>query len=305
MKRDIKSILLPKPERGRYETNVMRDQYHAIPRLNPSSLASGLMGWRECNPAAIRMAWEKPDSEPRAASSQDRLDRGTLAHLLVLQPELLMERVAIWTGGRRASAEWDQFESENDGKLIIKSTDYADVSTAVNEMRSEPMVANIIRGIEAEVALYGVESCGGVHIATKGQVDGVHLNRRVIVDLKTTEAGIDQHSVERTIRTFHYREKMASYRRLIANATGTQTDDWRCYNLFMSLTPPYGVRLIKFTTWALDWGQERMLDATQAVAKCLAADEWPMYCVEGVMDVAEFETEDEDREEIDYASGSR
>lgn len=281
--------------------NLKREEYQKRIGLNPSSMSAGLIGSGEIDPTRIKMAWEKPDAE-RTAASQDRLNRGTLAHLLVLQPELLLERVAIWKGGARRGGDYEEFQDANNGKLEIIERDYASVSTAVNAMRSQPMVAEKIRDIQTEVAMFGSETVPGLdgYIAVKGQVDAVQVNKRVITDLKTTEAGIDKRSVERTVRQFHYREKMAMYRRWLSRATGTEPDSWRCFNLFMSLTPPYGVRLVKYTSFALDWGEARMLGAIESVAKCLAADEFPMYCIEDVMDIAAYESESDDDEDIDY-----
>ena len=278
-----------------------RDEYKRYSGLNPSSLAAGLMGTTDVNPGAVKLAWESPDRE-RTQASQDSLDCGTLAHLAVLQPELIADDVAVWKGDRRAGAEWDRFEDENVGNLIVRHRDYTRVMQAVNVMRSLPEVASKLVGIQAEVAMFVSESANGLVLECKGQVDAVNVAKRVIVDLKTTEAGIDQRSCEQTIRRFHYREKMALYRRWMAMCTATHADEWKCYNVFMSLTPPYGVRVIKFTSAALEWGEYRMQSAIDAVAECLVADEFPVYCRESVMSVEMYESDDENGEPIDYGS---
>lgn len=257
------------------------------------------MGINDIDPCAIKLAWESPDSE-RTASSQDRKDRGTLAHLIVLQPELILERVAVWRGNRRAGNDYCDWQEENSGKLQITATDWSNVNTAINAMRSLPKVACLFCGIEAEVAMFGTEKCGdGKFIKIKGQVDGINRGTRTIVDLKTTEAGIDQRSVERTIRNLHYREKMAMYRRWLSLATGTSREAWGCYNVFMSMKPPFGVVIVKFSSDALAWGEERMQAAIDSTAACLIANQWPLYCREIFMNVEMWESED-DYEDVDY-----
>ena len=297
--KSITQVLRDKPTPPQILRAMPTPEYRAIAAINPSSLAAGLVGTDDCDPNAIKAAWEQPDS-PKTPATQDRLDRGTLAHLMVLQPELLMDRVAVWRGGRRASNEWHQFEEENSDKLIIQAKDYAEVATAANVMRSLAPVADLLRGTVAEVAMLGsipAHTATG-HIATKGQVDAVNVATRTIVDLKTTEAGVDRRSVERTIRQFHYREKMAMYRSLIADAA--ERDSWQCYNVFMSLTPPYGVVVVKFTGMSLEWGESRMLSAIRSVDQCLHSNEWPLYCRELFMGVEPWECDDNDGEEVDF-----
>lgn len=289
----INSILISEPEPPRL-TSMLRAEYVTCTGMNPSSLAAGLVGVADVNPAAIKLAWETPDAAPRTMTQQDSLDRGTLAHLMILQPELLLDRVAQWTGGRRASNEYDEFKAANEGKLVIKSTDYQEVAVATNVMRTEPKVAELFHGGEYEIAMFGSEPSriGKGHIAVKGQVDCVNRAKKTIVDLKTTAAGISQREVERTIRYFHYREKMAAYRRWVARATESEPEAWQCYNVFMSLTPPCGVQIVKFTNDSLEWAEERMLFAMAAVDECLHNETWPLYLREMFMGMAKWEIAD-------------
>lgn len=302
--KDISDIITAHKPKSEIIRGLPVDQYRDLIAINPSSLASGLIGVDDVDPCAIKLAWENPDSTARTAAAQDRLDRGTLAHLMVLQPELIMDRVAIWRGGRRSSNEWEQFQEENSGKLIMTARDYHEVATATNLMRTQPEVASLLVGISCEVAMRGGEQCRHMdgYLNVKGQVDAVNFASRTIVDLKTTEAGVDRRSVERTIRQFHYREKMACYRRWLAAGTETDAEAWKCYNVFMSLTPPYGVVIAKFTTMALDWGQERMLNAMASLESCLQSNVWPMFLREMFVAVEVWEMDDGDNGDLDYGN---
>lgn len=301
--KSIRDIITQTPPDAAYSTGVSREEYVSIIGMNPSSLAAGLVGHDDVNPAAIKLAWEQPGETARTAAAQDRLDRGTLAHLMVLQPELLMDRVAVWRGGRRGTNDYVDFREANAGKILLTSSDWNRVATATNAMRFLPEVAEKINGCEFEVALAGSRKCQSAsgHIRLKGQVDGINLATRTIIDLKTTEAGIDERSVQNTIRTLRYREKMAMYRQLAAEATGTDPQAWKCFNIFMSLKEPGGVVNVKFTNDAMDWGWSRMQSAIASVDGCLATNVWPLYCREMFMGVEMWEC-DENDEEIDYAS---
>jgi len=296
--KDIKAILTTEPTPASMVPFTTRDSYISEPGINPSSLASGLVGFADVNPLAIKKAWESPDNVERTAAQQDRLDRGTVAHLMVLQPELLMDRVAVWRGGRRGTNDYVDFRGENAGKILLTSSDWNRVATATNAMRSLPEVAELVNGCEFEVALIGDHKCQATdgHMRLKGQVDGINVAARTIIDIKTTEAGIDERSVSNTIRNMRYREKMAMYRRLAAMATGIETQAWKCFNIFMSLQEPYGVVVVKFTTDAMDWGWSRMQSAIASVDGCLAANMWPMYCREMFMGVEMWECDENDEE---------
>lgn len=301
--KDIKAILTTEPTPASMAPFTTRDSYISEPGINPSSLASGLVGFADVNPLAIKKAWEAPDRVERTAASQDSLDRGTVAHLMVLQPELLMDRVAVWRGGRRGTNEYFDFQEANAGKILLTSSDWNRVATATNAMRSLPEVAGLVNGCEFEVALFGDYQCQAAagHMRLKGQVDGINVAAKTIIDIKTTEAGIDERSVTNTIRNMRYREKMAMYRHLASMATDIEAQAWKCFNIFMSLKEPYGVVIVKFTTDAMDWGWSRMQSAIASVDGCLAANVWPIYCREMFGGVEMWEFEDND-EEIDYAS---
>ncbi len=284
-----------------YVVNMPRGMYRHRPGLNPSSLAAGLMDGGEVDPRAIRDAYEGVD-KTRSAAAQDRMDRGTLAHLALLQPERLASDVAVWSGDTRRGAVWDAFQAENVGKLIIRSDDYASVMETVNAMRSQPIVSALLCDIVPEVAMFTRIESHGLTLQGRGQVDAVNFADKVIVDIKTTEAGIDQRSCERTIRDMHYREKMAFYRNALAGLTGTDPEQWRCWNLFLSLGDRVGIRAMKFATDAMEFGTYRMNAAIDATASCLATGKWPMFAKSDIMSVAPWEMPDESEVDIDYRS---
>ncbi len=265
-------------------TGMPRADYDIIHRLNPSSLTAGLLGHDEVDPTAIKYAFENPETIVRAQSSQDRLDRGNLAHMLLLQPERIATDVAVWKGSRRQGAEWDGFETENAGKIIVRRDDFIEVSAACKAFRFVPMLNELLTDLEAEVAMFSRE--GNIHV--KGLVDAVTSGSVCrIIDLKTTEAGFAWNTIERTIRDFHYREKMAAYKRWYERESGREVIG--CYNVFLSMNKPYRMRVVKMTSIALEWGQMRLLTAVDAVAKCLDSGRWPMFCGDDMADVAKWE----------------
>lgn len=284
--KDINNVRKDDGRRGIIQ-NMPEVVYHSIGRMNASSLASGLVDHNEIDPSRVKYEFELAPV-PRTNAAQDRLDRGTLAHLFMLQPERLAEGVAIWHGDRRHGGEWSMFCDQNHGKLIVTSDDYNAVADACREFRAVPMVSQLLTEIDVEVAVFSNED--GIY--TKNRLDAVKRGERcVIIDLKTTEAGISQKSVERTIRDHHYREKMAFYKRCYQRESGREVE--ACYNIFLLMTKPYSVRVEKFSEHALEWGQRRMLDCLDEVRRCLIFNRWPVMVKEGIVLVQEWEIRDE------------
>jgi hypothetical protein len=290
----IEDVMVNKMSRGTLA--LPEATYREIGRLNPSSLAAGLMSNMEVDPLMIRLAYESGDIK-RTAAVQDQLDRGTLAHLFILQPELVESRVAVWDGDRRSGKGWDEFINANIGKLLIREEDFREVQYAAQQALSVPRVRQMLTGIEVEVSLLGEED----GIKTKGRVDGLRRGELpLILDLKTTKAGIDSNSVKRTIRDFHYREKMAMYRRMFCQATNTEPDLVQCCNIFLKLPPPVSIRIVKFSTGALEFGEFRMLKAIESVRACIETGQWPIFVGDDVADVDQWELPDEEEVDIEY-----
>lgn len=283
------------------EYGIPDKQYRGGCRMNPSSLSAGLMSANEVDPAAIRLAFESGDPD-RAQAAQDRMDRGTLAHLAILQPELVRERVAVWTGAKRAGGDWDKFQADNPDKLIIRRDDYDEVMHAANRVLELPELRAMLAGAQTEVSLYAEDGTGADTVYCMGRVDAI-VNKdcvTIIPDLKTTDAGIDHKSVEWTIRDLKYREKMAMYRRMYLDITGDDPELVQCHLLFVRMKQPIAVRLVKISTGALEYGEWRMKQAIDAVRTCIKSGNWPVYMVRDVVDVAEWELPDEEKMEPEY-----
>ena len=279
----ITDILVDDGVKSGVYLNIEAETHHGRNRMSPSRLASGLLDHREIDPSAIRMAYE--GSLTFTAAQQDRMDRGTLAHLALLQPEKLVTHVAVWYGGKRAGAEWNEFEVENASKLIVKRDDYDFVMDAVKQFRFNKEINDLLSDGDTEVELVSKEG----RIFVCGQVDFVKRGRVKIVDLKSTDAGLHDKALEYTTRDQHYREKMSCYWKWLQREQNVEVE--QCWNVFLRLKPPVGIVARKFTTQALEWGWARMLAALQSVDECLDKG-WPIYFRSDISDVAPFEMDE-------------
>jgi hypothetical protein len=134
-------------------TNKPRIAYDSVQHLNPSSISAGFVDHTEIDPAAIKYAFETQRSFTQAA--RDRMDRGTLMHMMLLQPERLGSDVAIWPAGkaRRGGteskpSEWDEFNATFGHKLIICQEDYDIVSEAHQAIRFHPVLTELLTNLD-------------------------------------------------------------------------------------------------------------------------------------------------------------
>ena len=294
--RKISDILRSNEHTGTIVRNMPREAYNAVSAMNVSTVKPGLVGSKDIDTTMIRDVYEGHRRDPSRAQ-QDSFDRGTLAHLILLQPEMIPGRVAVWKGGRRVGNEWDAFERENAGKLIMKEADVRDVQAACRSFREVKEVNDLFRPCDTELSVFWQE--GDVYC--KGMLDAVtRQGECVVIDPKTIITGIDERSVRRQIEKFHYREQLGFYKRGYENVTGRIVD--KVYLVFISLPPQrLGVRLEPITDAALEWGADRVLKAIKQVRHCIETDEWPVFFASGVCDLSsneeiEIEVEDDDDE---------
>lgn len=282
--RRIADVLLDHGRGNSIVLNMPREEYFAIRAMNASTLVDGLVGNGFYDPTCIRDSFE--NNRPEASQSQrDSFDRGTLAHYILLQPEMLPGKVAICGGQTRRGKEWEAFEKENVGKIIMRGADVRSVQQVCREFRKNKEVSELLRPCETEITVFAREG----NVFCKGMIDAVTRDGLcVMIDPKTTATGIDEDSVRRTIRKFHYREKMGLYRRWYTKATGRNVDD--AFLLFLSLPPNRpGIAKVRLTAAALDWGEDRMLGAIRSVQECIEADSFPTFFANYVCDVSEYE----------------
>lgn len=294
--RNIRDVLENDGHKSGIVTHMPRAVYDSLKRMNFSTAKTGLVGVEDVDASVVKENYEGRRM-PVSQDLQDSYDRGTLMHLILLQPEEIAGRVAVWAGKNRSGHEWDAFEQENAGKLIVRQSDVRDVQSACREFRRMPLVRDILKPCDTEVAVLVKEG----NIYCKAMIDAVTREGDglcIMLDPKSTRTGIDSATVMRTIRKLNYREQMGLYARWFKMATGREID--QVYLLFVSLPPQrIGVRHVRLTTSALQFGEARMLAVFHELEQCLAADEWPAFCADDICDVSEREIGDVQLEGFD------
>ena len=273
--RNIRDILEDDGHKSGIWKNILREQYSSFKRMNFSTIKTGMIGDDALDVVQIRKSFEG-SRPPPTRPQQDSFDAGTLAHLMLLQPELLLDRVAVWKGGARAGNEWDACCLENKEKMIVRERDHRDVQAAVLDFKGHKAVRDILRGHDTELAVLTKEGpiyCKGLIDAVNG--DGVGT----MVDPKTSRNGLSEHEIKHTIRKFRYVEQMATYRRWYQRETGNEISSVNL--LFLSLPPAQiGIAKVRLHADKLEQAEDRMVSHFQRLEECLAKDAWPTFYAE-------------------------
>jgi hypothetical protein len=115
---------------------------------------------------------------------------GSLAHSVILEPERVEANYAIAPAiDRRTKAgktAWAEFQSANDGRIIVAQSDYETAVNMRDSVLSHPIAGSLLSGGEAE--LTGLFTDRETDRACRIRCDYIRRADNLIIDLKTTQS---------------------------------------------------------------------------------------------------------------------
>ncbi|MBK1699775.1 PD-(D/E)XK nuclease-like domain-containing protein [Thiococcus pfennigii] len=274
---------------------VLYDIPEADYRAYPAASSHALMTLLEESPRHVK---EKPREATHA------LTLGTLAHLLLMQPELAERQVAVKPVGagkgsnaaKQVLVDWLQEQTgiapEIDGTLALGKQ--LDAAIAVLEpalAKSDKLVVDqaqldaatrmrdsvlgrrlgeaLFQDGHAEVMALARDLVSGV--LCKIRVDWVPLAHQVLVDVKTTNS-IGDADVARSAARYNYHIQAAFYQAIWQAATG---EDRPFVFVFMESEPPYDCVFRPIERRSLDKGRRLYEYALRIWSMCEEANHWP------------------------------
>lgn len=213
-------------------THIQRigwDDYRAIKRMNPSTLAHGKKSMRQLKAVIDGGFYEETNA----------MRLGTGIHALTLEPEDFEATFAVVpdfhldpqnkTGkGERSESKATsyykdrvmEFEIANRGKSIIPGTEYRKALRACEAIAEHPTARRLVKLGQKEQTVFGVIE--GVDF--KGRMDLVDIEiMGCITDVKTT-ASCDPKLFASVCARLFYILKMSIYRELVRQVTGETLD---------------------------------------------------------------------------------
>jgi hypothetical protein len=118
---------------------------------------------------------------------RDVFDIGSLTHSLILEPDLVEEQYAFYTGLRRAGNAYNAFKEANPGKTVLTVAQKLKTEKYVEAYKARHEAVNMLQGGVPEHTMTG--RILGVDV--KARADYINIDAGYIVDVKTTDAPSD------------------------------------------------------------------------------------------------------------------
>jgi len=245
---------------------VPEAEYFALPGASSTALKTLL----QTSPKHMR---EAPD-KPSAAKAL-----GSLVHLLVLQPELVSDGVAVKPEGlnrrsKAGKAEFAAWEEESAGKLICTQADM----DAAQHMRDSVLTGKgrigeaIFSAGKAEISMMATDPVSGV--LCRGRADWLPDGQAVIVDLKTAASASPAEFAKSAARYgYHLQAWLYSY--LHSLITGKPCPAF--VHAVVESTPPYDSAFYELSQHDMDKGEAAIRHALSIWARCEESGVWPGY----------------------------
>ena len=183
---------------------------------------------------------------------------GTLTHLMVLEPHLMADEVAIAPElNRRTKAgkeKWEEFERSSEGKLVVTKEQAFLAEAMAESVLSHPAAAEILTDFEPEVERFWTDELFGIDC--KAKIDGVR-NDGLLIDLKTAmDASVA--GFNRAIFNNYYHTQASWY----MNGQAHHGKPMPTGFVFIAVgnTAPHEVSVIRMTDQALRVGARTVTD---------------------------------------------
>ena len=238
---------------------IDEQEYHRLPGLSSTGIKRMLQA-----PAVYDHHRRNPEPPKRA------YDLGHAVHGRVLGVGL--DEAVIPGPWNTKVAKTAVEEAREAGLVPLKPEDAAEADAMAEAVRAHPDAGPLFRGGQAEVSLIWDDPDTGVRC--RGRLDYWHQGPNVAVDLKTAQTA-DPTRYARTAVDFGAAEQKVHYQDGTALLTGL--DRPRFLHVLVSKTAPYLVSVVELDGEFEDIAAERVRQAIDLYAKCVANDDWPGY----------------------------
>lgn len=253
-------MAFPAPPRGCY-SDVPEADYHASEGLSVSRL-------KRHRKAAI-LSTVDSDEETRAQKF------GTLIHATVLEPDSIPARFYV-TGLKVINENHAATKAELEkaaGRTLVKQAEYDEAQRIRDAIMRHPAAREMLApGLLTEQSFYWVDPATG--LLCRGRADGLRLEWRAVVDLKSTEDASAE-GFARSCTKYLYDWQEAYYREGIEASCGWEPQAF--FFLACEKTEPWIVK--PWTIHPADVAQaaDEVAEERAHYLRCVQAGDFPAY----------------------------
>jgi hypothetical protein len=256
-------------EPGVYD--LPEEQYHADPMRTLGGSLSSTVARKllppSC-PALARHAALHPEHK-------DAYDLGSVTHKLTLGsgPRIVEVQLDTWATKAAKQARED---ARAEGAVALLSKDLARAQAMRDAVHADPLAHAILTlpGKPEQTLIWEEGDIWGRAMLDRWPDPDASTTAPIVVDLKTTEKGLDDASIAKTVWDFSYHCQEDWYRRGYHAVHGIWPD---FMFIFVSAKPPHLVRVVQLDEVFRDDARLRNDAAVKVWGDCHAADHWPAY----------------------------
>lgn len=179
----------------------------------------------------------------------------------------------VFSGKRRQGKDWDAFEAANEGKIIVKSDEFARCEAAAVSALSHPIAGPLLIGKREQkwkANLFGRKCAGRVDV----------VGADFITEFKTTTNAEPSWFGRQCLR-MGYHAQLSWYRDAVKPGV-------RCFIVGVEMLPPHAVTVFELTERCLLEGQKMNRAWVEKLNVCESSGFFPAYSQSAVpLDVAE------------------
>jgi len=195
----------------------------------------------------------------------DALALGSAVHLAVLEPERFSTDVVVFDGTRRGKA-WDEFQSANEGKTIVKPDTFAQVIAIRDSILSHPVAGPLFAAPgENELSLTWTDPATGIDCKARLDRLAAIAGRPTIIDIKTTRDASPRKFGAASFDLLYHAQIGGCYRRGYEVISGKIAD---CVIVAAETSAPYTVAVYQLSDELMDLGLAKYNELLAKLSYC-------------------------------------
>lgn len=257
---------------GRIIRDMPMAEYQAMQALS----ASGCWALADINEGCPLKFWlDSPWNPAREPINLTQFDIGKAAHLAVLEPELLAERVVAHDFGdyRTKEAKRIRDEARAAGKIPLNPAEWAVVEGIREAINTDPLARGAFVG-EGQSEVTAIWTDRDYEVGCKARADRVLDGGRILVDLKTATSA---HPIgfSKALWEHGYFTRAAWYLDGWKEAAGRRPEEY--WFVVVEKKPPYLTAVHKLPEQDIEEGRIINRIALATFDECMSRNEWPGY----------------------------
>lgn len=192
---------------------------------------------------------------------------GRAAHTAILEPDRFPLDYAVFTGARRAGAEWEAFREAHAGRTILKVAEYQEALAIRDAVRSHRAASKLLTGGLPEQTITWDDPETG--LPCKGRID--YLRQEGFVDLKSS-ANLDSRRFALTAHDLGYHMQLAFYARGLKALGMAEPKVWM---VAVESSEPHDVAPFAVDPGVITEGDAKVGELLRLLAECQRRDKWP------------------------------